>query len=1810
MLVERNRTEVEYPKDRTVHQLFEEQVEKTPEAVAIAFGEQRLTYAQLNERANRLARYLSKRGVGPEVLVGLSVERSLELVIGLLGILKAGGAYVPLDPGYPSNRLGFMLEDSAARVVLTHESLAESLPEGHFKRLRIDADGAEIGRERGENPASQATPRNLAYVIYTSGSTGTPKGVAIEHRNVVALLAWARECFSDEELGGVLASTSICFDLSVFELFAPLVWGGKVLLAQNALELPRLPTAGEVRLVNTVPSVMAELLRMGSLPASVETVNLAGEPLATSLVREILQRGTVRRVLDLYGPTEDTVYSTCAARSAEGPATIGRPISNKRVYILDPRLESVPVGVTGELYVAGAGVGRGYLNRPELTAERFLLDPFRSGGERMYRTGDRARFLPGGDIQFLGRLDNQVKIRGYRVEIGEVEEALTRHPEVRACAVAARQEASGDKRLVGYVVAKDENQPTVTALREFLKATLLDHMVPSAFVFLDALPLTPSGKLDRCALPDPEPVRPDLEERFVAPRTPNEEILAGIWSHVLGVAKIGINDDFFALGGHSLLAMQIISHARNEFHLEIPLRDLFSSPTVARLARAIAQRQAETSSATAQPITRRSSAGPAPLSFAQQHLWILDRLHSGVPLYNIPRALRIRGRLDVEALGRALNTIEQRHEVLRRAFPEVDGQPVQALAPPRASSLPIVDLDALGEVDVDEAVRRIAEEEARSRFDLARGPLLRTKLLRLAEQEHVLFVTVHHIVFDGWSADLFDQELATIYEAYQGGRPSPLSPLPIQYADFAVWQRQWLSGKVLEEQLSYWKGQLEGAPALLELPASRSRSPVQTNRGRMEIISITGELAREIRALGQREGATLFMTLLAAFKVLLLRNSGQDDIVVGSLVAGRNRSEIEGLIGFFVNTLVFRTDLSGDPTFRALLGRVREVAIGAYGHQDLPFERLVEELNPERTLSYSPLFQVMVTLENAPRSPLRLGGATVTPLPLGVETTKFDLTASFEDTGEEIRASFLYSTDLFEASTIRHLLGQFRNLLEGIASDPDRPVSRLPVLTEEERSALSSRGNRVRPTNDFLEFRKEEIEQSISERFEQQVRRHPSRIAVRTLAHRWTYDRLAREANRAAGAILELTGGGSQRIAVLLEQGAPMIAAILGSLKAGKTYVPLDPSYPAERLAYMLEDSGAAVVLTNDRNLSLASALGEGRCPVASLERLSWGGSGSTLAAPIGAETLAYILYTSGSTGRPKGVVQNHRNVLHFIRTYTNRLHIRADDRLSLLASYSFDAAVMDIFGALLNGAMLCPWNFKAQGVAGLAEWLAREEITVLHAVPTVFRALGGTLDPQQNFSKVRLVVLGGEEVRRGDVELYRRHFPSDCLFVNGLGPTESTVALQYFLDHRTDILCNAVPVGYAVDDTEILLLDAEGRRSDLCGEIGIRSPHVALGYWEKPGDTQAAFLPDPDGGARRIYRTGDLGRLLPDGAIRFLGRKDAQVKIRGHRIELGEIEETLGKHPSVRGAVVVLREQVSGDQRLVAYLVPDGKQTSGTARLRALLEGKLPDFMIPSCFVWLDSFPLTPSGKIDREALPAPDLSRPELENTFVAPRNAIESRIAQVWCEILGLESVGIHDNFFDLGGHSLLAAQLAAKIEKKLGRELALAAIFRAPTVAELAEMFRPRRRSKGPSPSLVAIQPRGTRPPFFCVHAIGGIVYYRGLALVLGLDQPFYGLQAQGLDGKRRPYESVEEMAAHYVLEIRELQPEGPYHLGGYSFGGKVAFEMARQLRAQGHRTAFLALFDTSNFPPPPFDRRASSSSVTEHGSTSMRGSGLG
>ena len=1084
----------------------------------------------------------------------------------------------------------------------------------------------------------------------------------------------------------------------------------------------------------------------------------------------------------------------------------------------------------------------------------------------------------------------------------------------------------------------------------------------------------------------------------------------------------------------------------------------------------LSERKAEIVALLAKQNTKYSSP-----SFSQQRLWLLQQLEPGDTSYNMRQAIRMKGALDAGALRKALGAIAARQEALRTTFAVFDGSPVQVIAPVFDVPLPVEDLSSLTGAEREEAVQRRAHEAARKPFDLERGPLFRAGLLRLGEEEHVLLSSIHHIVCDGWSMGVFQRELGALYEAFSGGEPSPLPELPIQYADYALWQRQWLTGRVLEQQLGYWRRRLAELP-VLELPTDHPRPAVQTHRGARQELVLPESLTEALKELGRREGATLFMVLLGAFQVLLSRYSGQEDVAVGTPIAGRNQAETEGLIGFFVNTLVMHTDLSGDPSFREVLSRVREVALGAYDHQDLPFEKLVEELKPERDLSRTPLFQVFFNMVNVPSSRIELPGLTIETIQryseLGESESKFDITLYAREREEGIGLRAVYNADLFERDTISVILGHFRTLLEAIAADPERRLSSLSLLNATERRRLSgweaSGGSRT--AKPFTEWAKEEIEQSIPERFERQVRKHPKNVAVKTPHHEWSYAELDAKANLVAHAILRRTGDGAEeaeRIALLFGHGAPMVAGLLGILKAGKTYVPLDASHPEERLAYVLDDARVGAVLTDEANLALATTLTEGELQLINIDEpgladnsdSSVGASdGGEVGLAVEPESVAYILYTSGSTGKPKGVVQNHRNVLHFIRAYTNNLHIDADDRLTLLSSYTHDAALMDIFGALLNGATLYPIDLKVEGFDALAERLVEQDITIYHSTPTVYRhfvdALNGSTEAEEKFPELRLVVLGGEAVNREDVDLYKARFSEGCLFVNLLGASEASVALLNFVDRRTGIARHTVPAGHAIEDTEILLLDQAGREAEVYGEIAIRSPYVALGYWRKPELNEKVFLPDPAEGNRRIYRTGDVGRLLPDGAIEWRGRTDHQVKLRGYRIELGEVETVLGGYPGVRESVVVLREDEPGEERLVAYYVAPYQQTPRTNELRGYLNGRLPEYMVPSVFVMLDAMPLTPSGKVDRRALPAPDPSGFRAENAYAEPRTPVEERLVEIWEEVLGLERVGIHDNFFELGGYSLLATRVVSRTRGALGVELPLRYLFETPSVAGLA------------------------------------------------------------------------------------------------------------------------------------------------------------
>jgi amino acid adenylation domain-containing protein len=1267
------------------------------------------------------------------------------------------------------------------------------------------------------------------------------------------------------------------------------------------------------------------------------------------------------------------------------------------------------------------------------------------------------------------------------------------------------------------------------------------------------------------------------------------------------------------------------------------------------------------------------------LSFAQERLWFLDQLNPESALYNVPLAVRLSGPLNPKTIEQSVNEIVRRHESLRTTFLNVEGQPFPVVAPHLEVELQIRDLSLLPKNEREASAQLLLYKEAATPFDLAHGPLIRTTLVKLSDHQYVFLLVMHHITSDGWSLVLFFKELSAIYEAIARGEQSPLPDLEVQYADYAAWQREWLQGDVLERQLSYWTRQLGGELPVLQLPTDRPRPAMQTFSGAREWLILSEALTTSLLALSQRESVTLFITLLAGFKTLLHRYTGDDDIIVGSPIANRPQTETESIVGFFLNNLALRSDLSGNPNFRETLARVRKTALEAYAHQDVPFEKLIEALKPERDLSRTPIFQVYFNLFNF-ADEIKLPGSerTVSFVEAWEQSeealSKFDLTLYAGLQNGELKLAFVYNTDLFDAATITQMLAHFQKLLAEIVADPDCGIADFSLRDEVESDEKSLLSHGVRPVNPFVEFRREEIEQSITQRFATQVAKYSDRLAVSSKNYKWSYKELDAAVHSISQTLADLRGHDEERVALLFEHDAPMVAAMLGALEAGKTYVPLDPASPAQRLVQIIEHSQATLVLTNNRNLALARDLATRANSQTSVVNIDDANPvAETVELPaVAPDRLAYILYTSGSTGAPKGVMQNHRNVLHYTRVYTNNLHLNADDRLTLLSSYCFDAAVMDIYGALLNGATLYPIDLKQDGLAGLAQQIVDEEITVYHSTPTVYRyfltslseppaSAGGArfLSVQPDFPKVRLVVLGGEKVSKSDVELYQQHFADDCLFVNGLGPTEATVTLQNFIDKQTKIAGESVPVGRAVAETEVLLLNKAGQSTEICGEIAIKSPHVALGYWRNPEATSKAFSVNGRGPNVRIYRTGDMGRRLPDGSIRFEGRKDFQIKIRGFRVELGEIEAALAQYPQVSEGVVVAKENEVGDARLVAYVVlrdeecpthfslsPQVEPASSTddklkfvGQFREFLKHKLPEYMLPGSFVVLDSLPLTASGKLNRRALPEPDQSVTQTRDVFAAPARPLEKSLTAIWADVLQLKTVGVNDNFFELGGHSLLAVRLFAQIEKRLGKRLPLATLFQAPTVGQLASVIdRDKQADQTPAwSSLVAINPidtlgstesaklgaqasclqmsaqretgsrlkaaahcrqdehpiraapmgtplvcapSETKPPFFCVHALGGnVLEYYDLARHLGADQPFYGLQSAGLDSSRPPHTRVEDMAAHYIKELRELQPHGPYFIGGRSLGGMVAFEMAQQLKAQGQSIGLLALLDT-------------------------------
>ncbi|ABA53167.1 non-ribosomal peptide synthetase [Burkholderia pseudomallei] len=1696
-----NETGRAYARDACLHQLFEAQVSRTPEAAAVICGDETLSYTDLDARANRLAHYLRGQGVGPDTRVGLALGRGVEMMTGLLAILKAGGAYVPLDPGYASERLRAILDDSRPAIVLADAAGRTALDAlaGAPPIADLHADASRWSALPSTPPRVEGlTPRHLAYVIYTSGSTGQPKGVMVEHASVVNLWRALDEAIyrAHPSARRVSLNASIAFD-SLVKQWVQLLSGRTLVVVPEPVRFDGrrlLDAIGRDRIdvFDCTPSQLAliEGARGPEDEAYPQVTLVGGEAIGKGMWSELASASS-RTYYNVYGPTECTVDATLARITAEHAPHIGGPLANVRAYVLNERLSPAPVGVRGELYIGGAGVARGYLNRPELTRERFIDDPFVAGG-RLYRTGDLARWRTDGKLEYLGRNDFQVKIRGFRIELGEIEAQLAKVAGVREVVVLARDSASEvhdsatehatpdalspspetstatatatatEKRLVAYYTGDAD----VVALRAQAAQHLPSYMVPSAYVRLDAWPLTPNGKLDRRALPAPADDAYARAE-YEAPRGAKEEALAAIWRELLHVERVSRHDNFFELGGHSLLAVQLVSRLRQALSVEVALSTVFDAPVLSALAERLEAGNTEV----LPPIPLAPRDGRIALSLAQQRLWFLTQLEGVSEAYHMSGAVRLDGPLNREVLQRALNRIVMRHEALRTCFVREEGEPIQVIQPHADLTVSYHDLREAESIrheagNREQRAKDLSQAHASAPFDLSRDLPVRVLLLQLADEAHVVQVVMHHIASDGWSVGVFLQELSALYGSFIAEQGDPLAPLPLQYADYAAWQRRWLASGQLEKQGAFWQTNLSGAPTLLELPTDRPRPPKQSHAGASVEVKLGAALSERVKRLSQRHGVTPYMTLLSSWAAALSRLSGQEEVVIGSPVAGRNRTEVEALIGFFVNTLALRLDLSSEPTVGELLKRTKAQVLSAQAHQDLPFDQVVERVKPPRSTAHPPLFKVMFVWQNMPAGELTIPGLTIRAVETPLQTAQFELTLSLREAGDDIVGHLNYASALFDESTVRRYVTYWRRLLEGMtAGAADQTIVGLPLLDEAERKQVVYAWNATE--------RDYPIEQCIHQLFEAQVDRKPEAIALTFDGQRLGYAELNARANRLAHYLQERGVGPDRLVALCAERGIEMVVGLLAILKAGGAYVPLDPSHPPERLRRMLDDTNPVAVLVDDIGADALASFEShvaARSPRVHLSRdiAQWRAcSPANPSTPRerAARRLAYVIYTSGSSGEPKGVMNEHRGVVN--RLWWMQQTYALDERDAVLQKtpFSFDVSVWEFFWPLMSGARLViakPEGHKDP--AYLSELIDRERVTTLHFVPSMLQAFLEDEGAARGCGSVKRVMCSGEALPPSLVKRFYRCLP-DARLHNLYGPTEAAVDV-------TAWACDAeeggasVPIGRPIANTRIYVLDEYGQPvpRGVAGELYIGGVQVARGYLNRPELTRERFVDDPFVAGGRLYKTGDLARWRTDGSLEYLGRNDFQVKIRGFRIELGEIEAQLAKVAGVRETVVLAREAApdtkrhaasnensasnSGEKRLVAYYTGDADATA----LRAQAAQHLPSYMVPSAYVRLDAWPLTPNGKLDRHALPAPAddaYARAEYE----APQGAKEEALAAIWKDLLPVERISRHDNFFELGGHSLLAITLIEHM-RRANLHADVTTLFTAPTLADLA------------------------------------------------------------------------------------------------------------------------------------------------------------
>ncbi|QYX31215.1 non-ribosomal peptide synthetase [Sphaerospermopsis torques-reginae] len=2206
-----------FPVQFCLHEIFTQQAKLRPQQTALIFEQEKLTYSEVNHRANQLAHYLINTGVKPEARVGLWLSRSLDLVIAILGILKAGGVYVLFDPDYPSDRIAYMLEDSQVTILLTHTQFQTQIPPHTAKTIFIDNCQTEITQAPTTEPEILVLPDNAAYIIYTSGSTGKPKGVVVTHRHVVRLMLATEKWFKFNAKDVWTLFHSCAFDFSVWEIWGALFYGGRLvivpyLVSRSPEEFYNLLCEEKVTVLNQTPSAFRQLIQAESIlcregELELRYVIFGGEALDLASLEPWFERHDDQfpLLVNMYGITETTVHVTYRPLSLKDVkkrlgSLIGKPIPDLSLYILDRHFQPVPIGVVGEMYIGGAGVTRGYFHRPQLTAERMIPNPFNNKNpERLYKTGDLARFLDNGDIEYIGRNDHQVKVRGFRIELGEIAAVIKRHPEVRDALVIVREENKEDIRIEAYIIpkkqssdtanltkeqtqewqytfndtynitqfetvetnedfniigwnssydnqpipaeemrqwlnntltriqalkpqivleigcgtgmillniapqvesywgtdfsqaaitrltniiqnrslnnvnlltreaidfseipvnyfdtivinsvaqyfpsieylqqvitnalqilapggslfigdnrnlsllnyfhasvayfqaddntdqetlktqvrriAKTENElvidpqffvnltqtfsnltaveiqlkaenshneltkyrydvvlhklgasanqpieiiwqdwetanllltdlkqqiiktgaigwrnipnarlikdaaiyqwmsennsentigelrqlinqihnqtaiepadlytlaqeigyditisyspeksdyfdvcfyrPTegkriaplmpissklstennnsywldplksrfskslISQLKEQVREKLPEYMCPSAFVMLESFPLTPSGKLDRRALPTPERDVTISKQAFVPATTPTEKKLFQLWIDVLGIDQISVTEDFFHLGGHSLLATKLVSRIREEFNIALPLRAVFEHSTISGLGTEIDHLGALNNCKTTQQdiiavIPNREN---LPLSFSQSRLWFLDLLEPNNAAYNISVAFRLEGNLNLEALHQSLQTIIQRHEVLRTTFENIDGAPIQIIHEFSEVPLTVTNLSHLDSQTQQETLKTAIQEVIITPFNLRQLPLLRVHLYQLSEDVNVLVLVIHHIIADGWSLGLMIKELSLFYTAICQSNIKSLPPLSIQYADFANWQQTVFAQTQLPAQLAYWKQKLAGANEVLQLPTDYPRPAVASYQGSAVSFTINKQISGEFQKLCESQGATLFMGLLGVFSILLMRYSGQEDFLIGTPIANRNRKQVEDLIGFFVNTLVIRNDVSGNPDFIILLSRIKEETLQAYAHQDVPFERIVEEIHPERNLSHHPLFQVMFVLQNAPMGKLELPNLQLTPWELEQAVAKFDLTLLMTETEQGIEGIWEYRTDLFAVETIDRMIGHFQTLLDHIIAQPQKPIHELSILTTSEHHQLLVEWNQTQ-----VEYPQAKQNQCLHQLFELQVEKTPDAVAVVFENQSLTYRQLNQRANQLAHYLQSLGVKPDVLVGICIERSLEMVIGLLGILKAGGAYVPLDPNYPQERLTFMLEDAQISMLLTQKQlreSLDIPS-VSNIICLDSDWEIIAQQNTENLVSNLVG-ENLAYLIYTSGSTGKPKGVMITHRAICNHMLWMQETFSFQATDKVLQKTPFSFDASVWEFYAPLLTGGQLIVAEKGGhQDSAYLLKLISEQQVTVLQLVPSLLQML---LEQRgiENCKSLKHIFCGGEAL---SVELKQSLLSKLNVNLHNLyGPTETCIDATFWNcknKHNQQSNQQIVPIGSPIANTQTYILDSHLQRVPIGipGELYIGGMGLARGYFQRPELTAEKFIPHPfsnEPGAR-LYKTGDLVRYLPDGNIEFLGRIDHQVKIRGFRIELGEIEAVLSQHPDILNAVVVTTIDSSGSKSLIAYLVTQKQQLIASGALRDFLTAKLPDYMIPSSFVILDHLPLTPNGKLDRKALSALNVNRNIDVAQHISPRTPLEYQLVEIWEEMLKVNPIGVTENFFDLGGHSLLAIRLIAAIEQKLNFNLPVVSLFREGTIEKIAALLEQEKPSSYLD-VLVPLQTQGDLPPLFLIHQAGGYglsysVLAEKLATQMEKKRPIYAIQARGLDDKQPPLDTIEAMANSYINAIREIQPCRPYLLGGHSLGGLIAFAMAHQLETVGEQIEHLLIIDT-------------------------------